>query len=140
MLATCCRNPTRDEYTTCYSNFIELFKSFGITGGLDDDVWERLGFPVDKNIHGDDVRRLATISQEHQQRGKCLTSSYQRELRDERLQTIRNGIKDKAEEIGKDKDKKLKANDNCVEKVCKLLRKDTVSEEHMEEVGMLEFS
>jgi hypothetical protein len=66
MLATCRRNPTRDEYTTCYSSFIELFNSFGRIGGLEDDVWERLGFPVDKNIHGDNVRRLATISQEHQ--------------------------------------------------------------------------
>ena len=34
----------------------------------------------------------------------------------------------------------MKANDKCVEKVCKLLRKDTVSEENMEEAGMLEFS
>ena len=42
---------------------------FGITGGMEDTIWERLGFPVDRNIHGEDVRRLATISQEHLQRG-----------------------------------------------------------------------
>ena len=69
MLATCHRNPTRDEYRTCYLSFIELFHAFGITGGMEDEIWERLGFPVDMNIHGEDVRRLATISQEHIQRG-----------------------------------------------------------------------
>jgi hypothetical protein len=80
MLATCRRNPTRDEYRTCYSSFIKLFNSFGIIGGLEEEIWECLGFPVDKNIHGDDIRRLATISQEHQQRGECLTPTYQRVL------------------------------------------------------------
>ena len=66
--------------------------------------------------------------------------TYQKVLQDERLQAIREEIGDKAKEITKDKDKKLKANDDCVEKMCKLLRKETVSEEHMEEAGMLELS
>ena len=42
--------------------------------------------------------------------------------------------------FAKNKDKTLRANINCLEKVCKLLRKDTVSEEHMEDAGMLKFS
>ena len=33
----------------------------------------------------------------------------------------------------------MKANDDCVKKVCKLLRTGTISEEHMEDAGMLEF-
>ena len=107
---------------------------------MEDEIWERLGFPVNKYIRGEDVRRLATISQEHLQREGCLTSTYEKVLRDKQLQAIHEEIREKAEEIAKKSDKKLKANDDCVEKVCKLLRKDTVSEEHMEDAGMLEFS
>ena len=28
MLVTCCRSPSRGEYQTCYSSFIELFHAF----------------------------------------------------------------------------------------------------------------
>ena len=68
---------------------------------MEDEIWERLGFLVNKNIHSEDVRRLATISQEHLQRGECLTSTYQKLLRDERLQAIRKEIREKAKETAK---------------------------------------
>ena len=105
MLATCRMNPRRCEYIIYYLSFIELFHAFGITGGMEDEIWERLGFPVNRNIHSEDV----TISQEHLQRRECLTLPYQRVLRGEQLQAIHKEIREKTKEIIKKSDEKLKA-------------------------------
>jgi hypothetical protein len=54
-------------------------------GHVPDSVYEELGYPIDTDMDGNEVRRDATISQENHQRSKCLSHSYQRQLRENRL-------------------------------------------------------
>ena len=51
-------------------------------------MFYELGFPRDTNLDGNVVERHASISQENQQRSKCLSNKYQCELRQKRIRDI----------------------------------------------------
>lgn len=76
MLSTCKRNPTKKEYALCLSSFEKLFKQTLENGHVPDDVFESLGFPMDKDMNGIKVQ-TATVAQESRQRVKTLTHNAQ---------------------------------------------------------------
>ena len=55
MLATCKLDPTDEEYKLCIDSFPYLFKSYLENGHVEDEVFERLGFPMDKDVDGLEV-------------------------------------------------------------------------------------
>ena len=50
--------------------------------------YDRLGYPIDLDPHGEEVPKTATISQESRQRAKCLSHDNQIKLRQEREQIL----------------------------------------------------
>ena len=81
ILSTCRRNPTLDEYELCKTSFHGIMKLYLQDGHVCDNVFEDLGFPMDRDPIGNQVRRKAGITQEMRQRAKILTHSHQCELR-----------------------------------------------------------
>ena len=55
MLATCRLDPTNEEYKLCVDSFPYLFKLFQEKGHVEDEVFERLGFPMDQDVDGTKV-------------------------------------------------------------------------------------
>ena len=55
MLATCRMDPTESEYKLCVDTFPHLFKIYQENGHVNDDEFERLGFPMDKDMDGTEV-------------------------------------------------------------------------------------
>ena len=89
ILATCRRNPEKTEYDVIKSNFATFFEAACEDGLVPEQLYEDLVIRRDSNIHGDDVLRNCTISQESRQRSKCLTHHNQVHLREERLLNLR---------------------------------------------------
>jgi hypothetical protein len=58
-------------------------------GHIPKEHFDLAGVQMDKDIKGNEVVRLANISQESYQRSKCLTHSHQVNLHLERLHTIK---------------------------------------------------
>ena len=90
LLATCRRNPIKDEYKLCIDMFPTLMEHFQENGHIEDEFFEKLGFPMDEDTDGSFVRRDTTINQETRQRTKCLTYHHQASLREERIAIIEN--------------------------------------------------
>ena len=67
LLATWRRNPTKDEYKLCIDMFLTLMEHFQENGYIEDEFFEKLGFPVDEDTDGSFVRRDSTINQETRQ-------------------------------------------------------------------------
>ena len=55
MLATCRRDPTKDEYKLCVDSFPVLFKKYLEYGHVEDELFEQLGFPMDRDVDGTTV-------------------------------------------------------------------------------------
>ena len=88
ILSTCRRNPTNSEYALCLEKLPVLLKIVLDKGHIVDSIFEEMGFPLDKDPEGNEVRRLAGIQQESRQRAKILTIKHQNDLRF----AIRNAI------------------------------------------------
>ena len=61
MLATCRRDPTEDEYKLCVDSFPVLLKEYLEHGHVDDDMFERLGFPMDTDVDGTKVSCIVNL-------------------------------------------------------------------------------
>ena len=96
LLATWRRNPTKDECKLCIDMFPTLMEHFQENGHIEDEFFEKLGFPMDEDTDGSFVRRDTTINQETRQRTKCLTYHHQASLREERIAIIENEDRRKA--------------------------------------------
>ena len=70
LLATCRRDPTKEKYNLCIDSFPYLYTKVLDDGHLDDSIFEEVGFPMDINASGQNVRRDASITQESQQQAK----------------------------------------------------------------------
>ena len=92
ILATCRRNPERTEYDLIKSNFGTFFEAACEDGLVPEQLYEDLDIRRDSNIHGDDVFRNCSITQESRQRSKCLTHLNQVHLREERLLNLRQEV------------------------------------------------
>ena len=55
MLATCKLDPSNKEYKLCIDSFPYPFKLYLENGHVDDEVYERLGFPIDRDVDGLEV-------------------------------------------------------------------------------------
>jgi hypothetical protein len=81
---------SKDEIELCYESFPSLLKYFMEHGHIPDDVFKVHGIPDDINSSGSKVKRTAGIANELSQRAKCLSHEFQRRLRKEREENIRD--------------------------------------------------
>jgi len=72
---------TDTEYQLCLNNFVPLLNLIYLHGHVPDDEFLSRGFPADVNNAGEEVHRLAGITQEHCRRAKILSHQYQVKLR-----------------------------------------------------------
>ena len=124
ILATCRRDPTKEEFNLCINSFPYLYTKMVDDGHLDDSIFEEVGFPSDRNASGEMVRRNATISQESQQRAKWLTHQCQVDLRQSRLDQIDRERNRRKMEEKEDIQSRLRLNVTCEEKLMDYLEKD----------------
>ena len=75
LLATCRMNPEVADYELTEKSFPLLIQQQFDEGHIPDTMLEELGFPKDKDMDGNEVRREATITQEARQRAKCHTQA-----------------------------------------------------------------
>ena len=88
MLATCRKEIPKELYDKIVSDFPSLLKYQLEHGHVPDSVYQNLGYPMDQDMDGNEVTRDATITQENHQRAKCLSHTYQKQLRKERLEGL----------------------------------------------------
>ena len=116
------RVPTR-EVAQLYKDKFEPLMSLMYNNGMQhvmDEVYIQHGFAVDKDMDNNDKINKAGISQENQQRAKCLTAPAEIERRVQREQLIELELKRKADE-GKAKANQKRAEDQAVvDELCAL--------------------
>ena len=88
LLATCQRDPTKEEYYLCIDSFPYLNTKILDDGHLDDSIFDEVGFRMDTNASGQSVRRDVSITQESQQQAEWLTRQSQINLCRSRLESI----------------------------------------------------
>ena len=88
-------------------------------------IFEGAGFSVDKDNNGKEVRRDATITQEHRQRAKFLTHIHQQSLREERINLIKAEIERKKADTVAKLHAKLRNNFDCEKKLFLLMKVNT---------------
>ena len=125
LLATCRTNPSNEMYKLCIDSFDYLFKKCNEFGHIPDEIFEGAGFSVDKDNNGKEVRRDATITQEHRQRAKCLTHVHQQSLREERINLIKAEIERKKADAVAKLHAKLRNNFDCEKKLFLLMKVNT---------------
>ena len=124
ILATCRMNPTKEEYALCVNSFSYLFDICQKKGHVADDVFESLGFPMDRDVDGASIRRDATITQEPRQRAKCLTHHHQISQRNNQLMLIEDEIKRKEADHQSQIQQQLDDNKECEKRLCKFMGKN----------------
>lgn len=90
-------------------------------GHVPDTKLEELGFPVDRDMDGTEVRRDATITQEARQRAKNLTHVHQVELRKERQEQIQAELTRKQADKQNKNSSQLAFNRKCEESLRALM-------------------
>ena len=131
ILSTCRRNPTAGEYALCIEKFPLLMQIVLEKGHIEDSVFEELGFPIDKDPEGNEVRRLAGIQQESRQRAKILTIKHQNDLRFAVITQVESERKRKAQDKIDILQNKIILNEACERKICGMLGKMDVQREYM---------
>ncbi len=97
VLSTCRQSIPNELYTKLIDNFSYLYKTAVELGHIPEEVYDEIGFPMDSDVHGKEVQRMAGISQESYQRAKWLTHEHQISLRLERVEMIQNLQRQQAE-------------------------------------------
>ena len=133
ILSTCRLDPTKKEYELCINSFPYLYKEYLKNGHVSDEVFENLGFPMDRDVDGTLISHNANISQECRQRAKCLTHDHQINIRMERISLIEEEIKRKEADHIAQLQILLSNNKKCEEKICNLLGKQ-YDESYLKEV------
>jgi len=82
----------------CKTSFSELFELYLRDGHVPDKKFEELGFPMDRDVDGETIRRDANISLESRQRAKILTHKYQVHLREERINLLQSEMRRKLDD------------------------------------------
>eukprot|EP00957_Ditylum_brightwellii_P163986 12485735-Ditylum_brightwellii.AAC.1 len=68
-------------------------------GHVPDEVFEKVGYPLDVDAYGKEVRRDSTIPQETFQRAKCSSHVYQCNLREELTANILTTKEEKSKKM-----------------------------------------
>jgi hypothetical protein len=121
ILATCRMLPTQEEYDLCVRSFPTLFEHQLQYGHVPDELFEELGFPVDRDTDRKEVRRHATITQESRQCAKNLTHVHQAELRDEKRELVRAEVARKEGDKRNKIEKQKEFSRECQEKIIGLM-------------------
>jgi hypothetical protein len=117
ILLTFCQLYSQDEYNTVVKSFNHFLNITDQEGHI--QHFDLCGVRIDKDINGNDVIRLANISQESYQHSKCLTHLHQLNLCLETIQTIKSKeIKKKTTANVKHKEL-AEENEKAVELICK---------------------
>ncbi len=77
ILATCCQQPTLEEYCSVIASFEDSLDIMDEKGHIKEEHYSVYGIRKDKDVNGQNVFRTAGIAQESFQRSKCLTHSHQ---------------------------------------------------------------
>jgi hypothetical protein len=104
---------TQEEYQLCLNNFVELLKIVYLNCHVTDKEFLDRGFPADTNVLGEEVHRLAGISQEHCQRAKILSHEYQVKLRADLIEEKMVMERKKQEEANASINKTITDNQSC---------------------------
>ena len=126
ILATCGTDPTKEEYELCERMLPSVIEKYLQDGHVDDNTFESMGFPIDKDETGKVVRRECTVTQEARQRCKILTHTYQIEMRADIAQLILNEKTRKDQDKIDDIQQKIDQNAECEKSICNLLNKEDV--------------
>jgi chaperonin GroEL (HSP60 family) len=81
MIGTCTRAVTTAEFELIEKSFPVLLQEVCDHGRITEETFDRLGFPQDINMFGEEAPREAEITNKPCQRGKILSSEAVRELR-----------------------------------------------------------
>ena len=111
------RQVTEKEYQLCLDNFVPLLQFVYLHGHVPDTEFLARGFPPDTNYAGEDVHRLAGISQEHCQRAKILSHEYQVKLRTDLVLEKMAKERKKQEEANANINKAIANNRSCEKKI-----------------------
>ena len=112
---------TDKQFHLIFNNFQVLYKSMRDCGYISEEVFNQVGFPLDTNSKGEVVHRDYGISQEWCQRAKIMSSPYQRQLRLQRFQSIRDALEKKERETREKILNKLEINSSAEMKIiCKM--------------------
>ena len=121
ILATCRTILTAAEFELCITSFPVLFSYQLEHGHVPDTKLEELGFPVDRDMDGTEVRRDATITQEARHCAKNLTHVHQVELRKERQEQIQAELTRKQADKQNKNSSQLAFNRKCEESLRALM-------------------
>ena len=96
MLKTCKLQDFKQDYENLlFDNFSELYQTMKKNGHIPEEVYDRLGFPPDKNYSGDEIEKPDGIIQEMRHQEKILSHDLQRKLRQKKEKAAVSGIKTK---------------------------------------------
>jgi hypothetical protein len=90
ILGTCRTSIPKEHYDRLIANFGLLYNTMLEHGRIDDELYYELGFPKDLDANGKEVIRDAGITQEWLQRSKWLNHHHQIGQRKQRIETIVN--------------------------------------------------
>ena len=130
ILATCRRNIELSEFNKIKDVFPEFLNLVNEHGRIPEQNFDNHDFAKDKDGQGRDVLREAGISQESQQRAKCLTHQYQVGLRTELLLNAQLREKEKKEMANRLHEELVLANREVESILLDKMRKDKVLEEN----------
>ena len=95
-------------------------------GHVTDDIFEKLGFPMDSDPLGEKVRREAGITQESRQRSKILTHRHQCELRESNRLSIQSELQRKEREKQDMMLERIAMSKACDTKLIRLMNGDDI--------------
>ena len=108
---------------------VYLFDEYLKYGFVSDKLFKQLGFPMDVDISGREVRRGSNIAQESRQRCKVLTHFHQVKLRQERKTIIQAEVRSKSADKKALLDLRLIDCISCETKMSRLMGKNDTCEQ-----------
>jgi hypothetical protein len=126
ILSTCRQQYSRNKYNTVVDTFEHFLRIMDKEGHIPEDHFDLCGIRMDKDIHGKEAVRAATISQESYQQSKYLTHSWQVNMRLEPLQIIKSKEIEKKEIANLKHMELVDSNSKVVRIICNKLQQGNV--------------
>jgi hypothetical protein len=86
MLSTCRKVIPTEARDLCKEHFPTLVAVALENGHVPEEIYDKLGYPMDQDMDGNPAPKYQGISQEHRQRDKCLAHEHRKKLREQRLE------------------------------------------------------
>jgi hypothetical protein len=123
----------QEELDLVTENFVDLYNIMMRDGHIPEEKLSEMGFPSDCDMNNKEVERNAQISQEPYQRAKILSHETQRQYREKRLHDLHEAKISKIMVENHKRQKILDINQQCEEKLFKILGKDSSGTDHCTE-------